>query len=117
MWLDLGITKPFDDALRHRVEMLQMQLSQLQKMIFGSKHERVALISPNQLLLDLGLSPLPEVKTKTEDIAYTRNKTKVKAQPNRTTGNDSGFIFCKTIQEGYICPTCSPAIISSNESM
>jgi hypothetical protein len=46
-----------------RVEMLQMQLSQLQIMLFGSKHECVALISPNQLLLDLGLSPLGAMST------------------------------------------------------
>jgi transposase len=78
------VEKAHYDALRNRVEMLQMQLSQLQKMIFGSKHERVEFASPNQLLLDLGLSPLPEVETKTEDIAYTRTKTKVKAQPNRS---------------------------------
>jgi transposase len=78
------VEKAHYDALRNRVEMLQMQLSQLQKMIFGSKHERVEFASPNQLLLDLGLPPLPEVETKTEDIAYTRTKTKVKAQPNRS---------------------------------
>jgi hypothetical protein len=35
------VEKAHDDALRNRVEMMQMQLSQLQKMIFGSKHERV----------------------------------------------------------------------------
>jgi hypothetical protein len=29
-----------------------------------------------------GFTPLPEVETKTEDIAYTRTKTKVKAPPN-----------------------------------
>jgi hypothetical protein len=51
------VEKAHYDALRNRVEMLQMQLSQLQKMIFGSKHERVEFASPNQLLLDLGLPP------------------------------------------------------------
>jgi transposase len=51
------VEKAHDDALRNRVEMLQMQLSQLQKMIFGSKHERVEFAS---------------------------TKTKVKAQPNRS---------------------------------
>lgn len=67
-----------------RIEQLEQQLAQLQKMIFGPKHERIELLNSSQLSLDMNLGGISPVETTTEDIAYTRTKNKEKAQPNRS---------------------------------
>jgi transposase len=67
-----------------RIEQLEQQLAQFKKMMFGSKHERVELLNSGQLSLDINLGGITPIEPITEDIAYTRTKTKEKAQPNRS---------------------------------
>ncbi len=79
------VEKVHYDALIGEVQMLKHQLAQIQKMVYGSKHERIELINPAQLSLEMGLGETNPLEVTTEDIAYTRTKTKEKAQPNRST--------------------------------
>ena len=60
--------------LKSQIFILQEQLANLQRKLFGSKSERFTE-DPNQLSLDLG--PIPEIKeeVKTEKISYTRKKS------------------------------------------
>ena len=67
-----------------QIEMLKHQLAQIKKMMFGSKHERIELLNSGQLSLDMNLGGLSPIETITEDIAYTRTKTKEKAHPNKS---------------------------------
>jgi transposase len=67
-----------------QIEMLTQQLAQLKKMVFGSKHERMELLNPGQLSLDMNLGGITPIEAITEDISYTRTKSKEKAQPNRS---------------------------------
>jgi transposase len=71
-------------TLQLQNELLKQQLAQLQKMVFGSKHERVELLNTGQLSLDMNLGETTPLQSITEDIAYTRTKTKEKVQPNRS---------------------------------
>ena len=71
-------------TLQLQNELLKQQLAQLQKMVFGSKHERVELLNTGQLSLDMNLGETTPLQAITEDIAYTRTKTKEKVQPNRS---------------------------------
>ncbi len=41
--------------LAYKVEQLEQTLAQFKKLLFDSKHERVALLNPAQLSLDMGL--------------------------------------------------------------
>lgn len=67
------------DALQLTVISLQHQLAQLQKMIFGSRHERfVADSNPSQLSLDITAEPVAACSVAdTKKISYTRTKLKV----------------------------------------
>lgn len=67
-----------------QIELLTQQLAQLKKMVFGSKHERMELLNSGQLSLDMNLGGIAPIEPITEDIAYTRTKTKEKVQPNRS---------------------------------
>lgn len=67
-----------------QIEKLTHQLAQLQKMIFGSKHERVELLNTGQLSLDMNMGEATPLQAITEDITYTRTKTKEKVHPNRS---------------------------------
>lgn len=71
-------------TLQLQNELLKQQFAQLQKMMFGSKHERVELLNPAQLSLEMNLGETTPLEITTEDIAYTRTKSKEKAQPNRS---------------------------------
>ena len=67
-----------------QIEKLTRELAQLKKLLFGSKQERVELINPLQLSLDMGLGNTTPSEVTTEEISYTRTKTKEKANPNRS---------------------------------
>ena len=70
------------EALQVTVLSLQQQLTQLQKMIFGSKHERFVPSSANdpQLLLDIKAEATASV-TSTKHISYTRTNIAVEQKP------------------------------------
>jgi transposase len=60
-----------------RIIALEQQLQQLQKMIFGSRHERFVPATSNdpQLSLDIQTEPIgARIITDTQKITYTRNK-------------------------------------------
>jgi transposase len=60
-----------------RIIALEQQLQQLQKMIFGSRHERFVPATSNdpQLSLDIQIEPVgTRIITDTQKITYTRNK-------------------------------------------
>jgi transposase len=60
------------------ISVLQHRIAQLEKMIFGSKHERFAPTAtpPGQLALDLQAETIAEVKISAQQkIEYTRSKT------------------------------------------
>jgi len=60
-----------------RIIALEQQLQQLQKMIFGSRHERFVPATSNnpQLSLDIQTEPVgARIITETQKITYTRNK-------------------------------------------
>src|SRR6478735_868100 len=60
-----------------RIIALEQQLQQLQKMIFGSRHERFVPATSNdpQLSLDIQTEPIgTRIITDTQKITYTRNK-------------------------------------------
>lgn len=71
------------DALQLTVISLQHQLTQLQKMIFGSRHERfVADSNPSQLSLDITAEPEAACSVvDTKKISYTRTKLKAETAP------------------------------------
>jgi transposase len=74
-----------------RIIALEQQLNQLQKMIFGSRHERFvpADRSNPQLSLDISVEPVAQATiTNTQKISYTRNtivvNDKLVQHPGRT---------------------------------
>ena len=72
------------DALQITVTSLQHQLSQLQKMIFGTKHERFVPtgINPSQLLLNIQAEPVAACSVvEAKKISYTKTKTSVENTP------------------------------------
>jgi transposase len=68
------------DSLRIENEMLKAELSQLKRMIFGSKSESfVAATSPSQLSLDIQADAIAATSVvNAKKIAYTRVKTETK---------------------------------------
>ncbi len=67
----------------NEIQFLKDQLSELKRMIFGSKHERfLPSLSADQLNL-FGNETVVAPVAKTEDITYTRNKQEEKKQPHR----------------------------------
>lgn len=71
-------------SLQFQNELLKQQFAQMQKMMFGPKHERVEFLNPGQLSLDMGLSKPTEAIPGTEDISYTRTKKEGAQKPVRT---------------------------------
>lgn len=65
-------------AQKRKIALLEFQLKQLQKLVFGSKRERfVPSTSDDQLnLFDQMDTPQPSEKTETEEITYSRKKKK-----------------------------------------
>lgn len=75
------ITKAEYQAMRQQIELLNHQLAELKRMIFGAKRERFVPADSNQgSLFDL---PQEEAQGNQEQISYTRNKPKEKKQPLR----------------------------------
>lgn len=67
-----------------RILSLEQQLSQLQKMIFGSRHERYVPTSvhPSQLTLDIQAEPVAACKiVDAKEITYIRSNTVVTQKP------------------------------------
>ena len=71
-------------SLQLQNELLKQQMAQFKKMLFGSKHERVELLNPGQLSLDMNLGDIAPLESISEEINYTRTKVKEKVQPNRS---------------------------------
>lgn len=72
------VSKLIDSSFQ--IEALKEELSQLKRLIFGSKSERfVPAVSPEQLSIGLAIEEQP-VEVKTEKVEYTR--TKVAKQNN-----------------------------------
>jgi transposase len=70
------LTQKEYDLLIFENAKLQHELSQLQRMIFGSKSERyVKPTDPHQLNLELDIEKQEVPEPKTETLTYTRNKT------------------------------------------
>src|ERR1700712_2770881 len=72
------------DALQVTVAGLQQQLQQLQKMIFGSRHERFipSTINESQLSLDINAEATATASvTSTKQISYTRTNIAVEQKP------------------------------------
>lgn len=67
---------------KQTVLILQHELAQLKRMIFGSKSERHIPSDPNQPTL-FDLPAAEEIKTQKEQISYTRDKAKAKNKPVR----------------------------------
>ncbi len=57
---------------------LKQELAQLKRMIFGSKSERFIGNDPGQLLLDLDIEQREASQGETEELTYTRKKSKGK---------------------------------------
>jgi len=55
---------------------LKQELAQLKRMIFGSKSERFIPGDPGQLSLNLGIGQQEAPQTETEELTYTRKKSK-----------------------------------------
>lgn len=67
-----------------RILALEQQLAQLQKMIFGSRHERFVPIEQNhpQLSLDITAEPIATATiTSTKQISYTRHTVATESKP------------------------------------
>jgi transposase len=74
------------------VAMLQHRIAQLEKMVFGAKHERfVPATTPSgQLALDLNADTVGEVKvTSTQKVEYTRSKTSVEQKASEHPGRNA----------------------------
>lgn len=72
------------DALQLTVIGLQQQLAQLQKMIFGSRHERFVPADPSsaQLSLDIQSEPVATAMiTASKPVSYIRHTVTVDAKP------------------------------------
>lgn len=67
-----------------RIVALEQQLQQLQKMIFGSRHERFVPVDKNhpQLSLEITADPVATgTITSTQKISYTRNTVAIENKP------------------------------------
>lgn len=82
--------KVYDELLEehHQLKLvvsgLQQQLAQLQKMIFGTKHERFVPVevNPSQLTLDIEAEPIATCSlVEAKKITYTRTNVSVEQKP------------------------------------
>ncbi len=58
------------------ITYLKQELAQLKRMIFGSKSERFIQGDPGQLSLNLGIEQQEAPEAETEELTYTRKKSK-----------------------------------------
>lgn len=79
---DIDYKKLYEQS-QLQILQLQQQLAQLQKMIFGSRHERyVPHDNPSQLTLDITADAVAACSvTDTKKISYTRTKIAVEEKP------------------------------------
>lgn len=70
-------------SLKQTNELLQAELAQLKRMIFGSKSERFIPIHPSQQALLFDVQPAAERDIKQEQISYTRNKVSIKENKHK----------------------------------
>ena len=76
--------KSLYEASQLRIVTLEQQLSQLQKMIFGSKHERFVPteVNPSQLSLDIEAESAAVCSiVDAKKITYTRTNESVEQKP------------------------------------
>lgn len=79
--------KEQNESLRFELENLKLQLAQLRKMIYGSRHEKfIPQSKSDQLSLDLSLEPNAAVDTHTQKISYERTTTKSIPSPSNHPG-------------------------------
>ncbi len=69
------IPKKEYESLQQTVVLLQQELANLKRALFGSKSERHIGEDPLQFSLDLGFDQTKVEEVKTEEIAYSRSKT------------------------------------------
>jgi len=70
-----------DQEREARILYLEQELAQLKRMIFGAKSERFIPDDPGQLSLGLDIEQRKDTEQQeTEDVAYTRNKSKKKKE-------------------------------------
>ena len=65
-----------DNEKQARITYLEQELAQLKRMIFGSKSERFVQQDPGQLSLGLDLAQIETPQQETEELTYTRKKSK-----------------------------------------
>ena len=79
------VSKAEYDQLLLKYQTLKAQLSELQRMIFGSKSERFIPVTDGQIDLFTGTSLSEQAKEQKQEISYTRTVgTKKKQKPIRT---------------------------------
>ena len=72
------------DESQIRIESLERQLSQLQKLIFGSRHERFLPTDQNPSQLSLGITAEPVAACSVSDaqkISYVKTSVAVESKP------------------------------------
>lgn len=78
----ITISKQEYNEMKSELAELKFRLSELNRLIFGSKSERFVTIDPQQVnLFEIPAEEKPEKET--EQISYTRNKKEDKKQPLR----------------------------------
>ena len=60
--------------MKQTIFLLQQELANLKRMLFGSKSERHIGEDPSQLSFELGVEPQPQVEATQEEVRYTRKK-------------------------------------------
>ena len=65
-----------DSEREAEILYLKQELAQLKRMIFGSKSERFIGNDPGQLSLDMGVEQQEAPKVESEELTYTRKKSK-----------------------------------------
>ena len=82
---ELIVEKNNNHNLQSRLTILESEMAQLKRMIFGSKSERFVptIESQQQLLFD---QPIQEIEVKQEEINYTRTKVTIKKKEHKGRG-------------------------------
>jgi len=79
------VSKAEYDKLLQEYQSLKIQLSELQRMIFGSRSERFVPVTDGQIDLFTGTALSEQAKVQKQEISYTRTVgTKKKQKPIRT---------------------------------
>lgn len=74
--------KALYEELNLKYEAVLLELAQLKKMIFGSRHERfIPQAADSQLILDLAVDAIANVTTETIAVTTTKTLTKITKEP------------------------------------